>query len=122
MKKLISIICITLIFFSGGMAQDPSVSGAMVIEDLVEQIARESEDDIDYTTLLADLSSFLEHPLDINTATYEELEKLHILTHFQIVSLLQYVQANGPMLSAYELPLVYGFSSRLALIPARMSG
>lgn len=115
-RKFVSVICITLIFFSGVMAQYPSTSGDMVIEDLVEQIARESEDDIDYTTLLTDLSSFLEHPLDINTATYEELEKLHILTHFQIVSLLQYVQTNGPMLSSYELPLVYGFSSRLVLM------
>lgn len=115
-KTLIAATSLFLLFPFTGLTQDLSYDEATAIEDLLEQIARNSEDEPDYTTLLADLSFFLEHPLDLNTATYENLEKLHLLTHFQIVSLLQYIETNGPMLSVYELPLVYGFSSRLALV------
>ena len=116
LKKLAAAIFIFLVTFPGLTAQDRSDAEDMVIEDLVEQIARESEDDIDYSTLLTDLTYFLEHPLDINTASYDDLEKLHLLTHFQIISLRQYIETNGPLMSVYELPLVYGFSSRLAMM------
>jgi hypothetical protein len=56
----------------------------------------------------------MENPLNLNTATIEELERLHFLTDFQIISLKKYIQDNGELLTIYELPLVYGYTEETA--------
>ena len=88
-----------------------------IIEDLIEEISNnftlreESFDlEIDYTILFDDLNFYFNNPLNLNIASPEDLEKLHILNGFQIKSLQNYVKKNGPLLSIYELQLVYGFS------------
>ena len=95
-------------------AQEYYSQRAVIIEDLIEQIARNTEQELDYHTLFNNLFQVLENPLNINTASREDLEKLHLLTDFQIASLHRYIQEEGPLLSIYELPQVYGFSVGLA--------
>jgi hypothetical protein len=95
-------------------SQDINPEGNIVIEDLIENIARNSEEELDYATLLNDLSFYMENPLNLNTATIEELERLHFLTDFQIISLKKYIQDNGELLTIYELPLVYGYTEETA--------
>src|SRR6056297_446074 len=80
------------------------------IEDLIEEIATSTDEELDYTTLYDNLTFYLYNPLNINTATQEELEKLHLLNDFQIKSLQDYISRNGEMVSLYELQLVHGFS------------
>lgn len=80
------------------------------LEDLIENIASSSDNEIDYTSLYDDLNYFLNNPLNINTAKRADLEKLQILNDFQINSLLDYRKQNGKMLSVYELQLVFGFT------------
>lgn len=53
----------------------------------------------------------MRHPLDINRAGREELEGLHLLTDFQIASLLEYRSRSGYILSRAELQLVNGFDA-----------
>jgi hypothetical protein len=110
---LISIALLLLTGFSLH-AQDFYSTRSVVVEDLIEKIARESGQELDYNTLFEDVYQYLEHPLNLNTASKEELERLHLLTDFQILSLQKYIRENGPLLSIYELPLVYGFSESLA--------
>ena len=95
-------------------SQDIFPSGYTLIEDLIENIARNSDDELDYTTLFNDLSYFLENPLNLNTASVDELERLHFLTDFQIMSLKKYISENGELLTIYELPLVYGYNEEIA--------
>jgi len=95
-------------------SQDISPAGIIIIEDIIENIARNSEEELDYTTLFNDLSYYLEKPLDLNTASVEELERLHFLTDFQIISLQKYIHDNGELLTIYELPLVYGYTEETA--------
>jgi len=112
-KKIIffsSCIFFTIRIFS----QDIFPSGITEIEDLIEKIARDSEEELDYTTLFNDLTYYYENPLNLNTASVEELEKLHFLTDFQIGSLQQYIRENGELMTIYELPLVYGFTEDMA--------
>ncbi len=97
-------------------SQDYYSTRSVVVEDLIEKIARESEQELDYLTLFSDIYRHLETPLNLNTASREELEKLQLLSDFQILSLQQYIRENGPLLSIYELPLVYGFDESLARI------
>ncbi|MGE0087915.1 MAG: ComEA family DNA-binding protein [Bacteroidales bacterium] len=80
-----------------------------VLEDLIENIASSTDAELDYTTIFEDLNYYLNNPLNLNTATIEELEKLQILSDFQIKSLHDYIKQNGEMLSIYELQLVFGF-------------
>lgn len=106
----------TLIFAHSVNAQEYYSPRSVVVEDLIEKIARESDEELDYHTLFQDIYFYLEKPLNINTASKEELEKLHLLNDFQILSLQQYIEENGPLLSIYELPLVYGFNESSARI------
>lgn len=90
--------------------QDYYSPRAVIIEDLIEHIARNTVENLDYHTLFDNLFLALENPVNINTASREELEKLQLLTDFQIASLHKYIEEAGPLLSIYELPQVYGFS------------
>lgn len=67
----------------------------------------ESEEEI--TQLYNELSSLLSNPLNVNSATKEDLEKYPFLSDRQIESLLSYRNKYGPMVDPYELRLVPGF-------------
>lgn len=82
------------------------------LEDLIEDIASSSDAEIDYTSLYDDLNYFLNNPLNLNTASRADLEKLQVLNDFQIKSLRNYIKKEGGMLSIYELQLVYGFTMK----------
>lgn len=72
------------------------------IEKIIESMA-ESDDEGDSPQILDDLEKFSEHPLNINTASPEELEQLHLLDLNQINEILNYRQNYGYFLSDYEL-------------------
>ena len=81
-----------------------------VIEKIMESIASRYGETADFEALLNELLLLRQHPVNLNTATREELEKLPYLTSFQINSLLKYRKDNGILLSMYELGMVYGFT------------
>ncbi len=82
-----------------------------LIEQRIEQIAASlaEGEELDYTTLLEDLSFYYEHPLNLNNATVEELRELYLLSDVQILHLQQHIQRYGPLLSMYELQAVESF-------------
>lgn len=69
------------------------------IEDLIEEIAQYTELEIDYTLLYEDLLLLEEDPININSATIADLQRLYFLTEFQIRNLIRYIYQNGPILS-----------------------
>ena len=105
--KYCSIILLFLFLGINTFAQKEST-----LEDLIEDIAGSTDAEIDYTSLYEDLNNFLNNPLNLNTASREDLEKLQILNDFQIKSLLDYIKKKGVMLSIYELQMVYGFTMK----------
>ena len=108
--KVINIKNIGLILFSLFLSVNTLAQKVPSLEDLIEDIAGNTDAEIDYTSLYEDLNNFINNPLNINTATQEDLEKLQILNDFQVKSLLDYIKQKGQMLSIYELQLVYGFT------------
>jgi hypothetical protein len=76
------------------------------IEDLSESIGTE---DADLTTLTETLKYYQDHPLNLNTATREELEELMLLSDIQIDNLLEHRTKFGPMMTIYELQTIDGF-------------
>jgi len=83
------------------------------IRDWIEQLSEQKDREYDFRSLTEDLRYYLEEPLNINQADAEDLGRLHLLTPYQIHSLLSYRKQYGEFLSLYELPLVYGFSKEL---------
>ena len=104
--------------------QQRSQEEQTIIEYLIEEIAQNTDLDVDYTLLYEDLLLLEEDPININNASITDLQRLHFLTEFQIRSLLLYVQQNGPFLSIYELQLVEGFDQNVIrlLIPFILVG
>lgn len=75
-------------------------------ESQLEQLAEEEEADTGDEGWLESMEQLLRHPLNINTATEEDLQQLRILHPLQIAHLLQYRRLFGPLLHKYELQAV----------------
>ena len=78
-----------------------------IYEELLEEATDEEEMTTTQQELLFDeLSHLHEHPLNINTATAEELSLLPFLNHTHIQAIQHYIQRNGPLLTTGELLLI----------------
>lgn len=80
-----------------------------VIADIVEDLTSKSDSEKDYSQLVEDLLELSENPINLNSATADDLKKLFFLNDFQVSSLLEYRDSTGSILSLYELQAVPGF-------------
>ena len=76
------------------------------IENLSENIGAE---DADLSALTENLQQYKEKPINLNTATREELIDLGLLNDVQINNLLAHRAQFGPLISIYELQAVDGY-------------
>jgi len=76
------------------------------LEKIAENIFPLQDLDIDYSQLYENLAQILSNPIDLNTATNEQLRSLYILNENQIAGLLNYRKEQGPFLSVYELQTI----------------
>ncbi|HLG02914.1 MAG TPA: helix-hairpin-helix domain-containing protein, partial [Bacteroidia bacterium] len=76
------------------------------IEILAEQLA---DEDADLTTLRESLEYYSAHPLNLNSATQEELSELMLLDDIQINNLIAHRNRFGHLMNIYELQAVEGF-------------
>ncbi len=105
-KRFLNVLIFLCIFFSGktqAVSMPASVAGQL--EAMAEKKDAEPEDD----SYLMDLEQFSEHPLNMNTASAEELIQLQILDIFKIRNFLSYRKMLGPLLNIYELQAVPGW-------------
>jgi hypothetical protein len=116
MKPLtIHIALLVLLFPTFMLAQEtPTLSKDKIMESIAESMAGDLNENADLSGILEELEEFISHPLDINTATAGELEKLRFLNSTQIENLLNYRKRNGQIFSLYELQLIDGFNVELA--------
>ena len=106
------VIIICLIICVNLPAQNQTFDKYESLEDLTEAIYSETDLEIDYSTLFDALYYYYENPINLNSADYDQLKKLCILSDFQIQCLLDYVRENGAIVSIYELLYIYGFSQK----------
>lgn len=112
MNRCLSIIIIGFLLFSlDTKAQEDKSSSNLVIENIMEAIAAnaEEDEDIDYTDLYETLLYFYSSPINLNETTEADLQKLQILSEFQINNLLNYREKTGRILTLYELQAIDGF-------------
>ncbi len=86
-------------------AQIPVVS---VVEDMLEDISVNNYDgeEIDWSSIINDLYEKIEQPINLNSATLDDLKIFPFLTPQQIENILAYIYIHGQMQSTSELMLV----------------
>lgn len=107
--KKTALLLIVLFHFAKTFSQNIATQNDL-LENLIESIAEQSEESIDYTNLLDELNNLLENPLDLNLATSQDLEKIPFLNQNQIVSFIKYRESTGSIYSLFELQVIPGFS------------
>ncbi|HAJ98683.1 MAG TPA: hypothetical protein DCM62_01525, partial [Bacteroidales bacterium] len=99
------------------MAQEPIVPDTIVepqhteemLQNQLEAIAEESESEVDFSEVIEDLEVFLKNPLNLNTATADDLRRLMVLSEIQINNLLYHISKFGRLISLLELQSIAGF-------------
>ena len=84
------------------------------VRRILEFIAEQNEDELDFLMLEEQLRYYYDHPLPLNKATSSQLSRLGILTQSQIEALLLFRRTYGDFISVYELQAVPGFSPATA--------
>ena len=87
MKKIIFTFGFVLLFFHG-FGQDNN----LLLEEIIENIAEENEEELDYSELYEALYYFAEHPINLNKTSKEELRELYFLNAYQIDKLLLHIK------------------------------
>ena len=105
--RLISIIN-SLFIIPACSAQKPSENlMEEVLEDLsVNNDINNSVNSLNWENELEELSNRLQEPVNLNSATREQLEQFPFLSDIQIEHLLAYIYIHGQMETIYELQLV----------------
>lgn len=104
MRRLISILFF-LLFIIKIEAEESSFD--FILRDVCETIIEENPS-IDIESVEEQLRDIAAHPINLNTATSDQLEQLYFLSPEQVDALLLYVYKH-PIQSVYELQLIYGF-------------
>ena len=93
---------------------DERVDKTNIVEQRVEYISESltEETQVDYSTLFDDLWLFMDHPLNLNTATRSDFDRLYLLTDIQINNLFSHISRYGPLENIYELQVVEGFDQQ----------
>ncbi len=80
------------------------------LEKLIDEIFPVQDEDFNYEELYETYGQFLANPLNLNTASEEQLRALLILSSTQLFDFLQYRSEAGPLLSVYELQVIPSFT------------
>jgi DNA uptake protein ComE-like DNA-binding protein len=95
MKKIFLLCLLVVVAKQHATAQEKMSVTEKTIETIVESILENLDEETDASLIVEDLESYAERPLNINTATAEELGKLHLLDDIQINKLLEYRNQYG---------------------------
>ena len=96
--RIMLIICITILLSVHNLCAQE------VWEELAEQLMDEDENSsFQWDTHFEELSELRENPININTATKEQLERFPFLSDQLVENILYYLYKYGPMLTRNEL-------------------
>ena len=90
-------------------AQESQQSINQIIAEIFEQYSEETGEEPDFESFQEDLLQLSESPVNLNSASREELDKIPFLSDQQIENLMYYIYKTGGMSNLFELQLVEGF-------------
>lgn len=82
-----------------------------VMEQVIEYIAENVSGDKDYSELTERLNFYLKNPLNINTASREQLQEFLFISPVQINNLLLHREESGLLLDPLEIQSIPGFDT-----------
>ena len=106
------IACLSIVFPVDNLSAQESW------ENIIEQLV-DNNDEIsssNWQNLMEDLAELKEHPININTATKEQLERFPFLSDRLVENILYYIYKHGPMLTEKELMMVQDMDIRTARV------
>jgi DNA uptake protein ComE-like DNA-binding protein len=115
-KSLIKLLaCISLIATHASSAQvlQDSTDAIELQKQKIENYSEQTESEWDITDVVSTLEYNIKHPINLNNADFEDLQKLGLLDDIQIKNLLDHIKKNGKLLTVYELQTIEGFDSEL---------
>jgi Helix-hairpin-helix motif len=80
------------------------------LEKLIDEIFPVQDEDFNYEELYETYGQLLANPINLNSATEEQLQSLLVLNSAQIFDFLHYRKEHGPLFSLYELQVIPSFS------------
>src|SRR5213596_1192204 len=89
-------------------AQSPSIPD-IDLDNFIQELFQQQDKDVNYEDIYESLFQFYANPLDLNSATREDLQTLYILNDEQINQLFKYREHTGNLISLYELQVIPGF-------------
>jgi hypothetical protein len=89
--------------------QDPGTSLDSMIKDLIESLAPDLPEDYDLSELAETLTFLHQHPINLNTASADELKALVFLSPLQISNYFEHIKQSGPILDLLELQSIADF-------------
>jgi hypothetical protein len=90
------------------VAQDPA-EPVSAIETIFENTPESDQESIDDDNYLQQLDFYRRRPLNLNTATEEEMAALNILHELQLKNFISYRRLMGNLISIYELQAIPGW-------------
>ena len=108
MRRRLSVLLLGLGLAFGAQAQD-FPREEIDLDLFIQQLFQVQDEDTNYEDLYEALFQFYRNPLNLNTATKEELGSLFVLSETQVNNLFDHIQRNGKLLSIYELQSIPGF-------------
>ncbi len=106
LRKTIETIAFLLPFFVSAAYSQGVPEKEIDVSEFAEELFALQDDDVAYEDLYESLLLLYTHPLNLNSATYDELSSLLVLSPTQVSGILNYRQLNGPFISIYELQAV----------------
>lgn len=108
MKRLFFIAFVALSVHT--FAQTNEDAKNQIIETRVEYLLENSDaEDADFLVLFDKLLYYFDKPLNLNRASFDELDDLTLLNDIQINNLLKHIQVNGKLITLEELQTINGF-------------
>ncbi|MEP7278729.1 MAG: helix-hairpin-helix domain-containing protein [Bacteroidota bacterium] len=107
MKRVLLLYGMLFIFISAPAQENEPASSTT--EQQWENTARTEDAATEDDSYLQQEEHFKKHPLNINTATVEELEELNCLTGLQVQQFLAYRRLLGELIDRYELQAIPGW-------------
>jgi hypothetical protein len=102
------LIAIFIICSLKSQAQSPPVP-EIDLDNFIQELFQQQDKDVNYEDIYESLFQFYANPLDLNSATREDLQALYILNDEQINQLFKYREQTGNLVSLYELQVIPGF-------------
>ncbi|MBO4802172.1 MAG: helix-hairpin-helix domain-containing protein [Bacteroidaceae bacterium] len=94
------------------LAQVPTTEWDELMQELLEEQPEDEADEESVEDRIVLLNDLHEHPLNINTATYQQLIALPFLSETAVNGILRYRTFNGPLRTLGELMLIREVSFR----------